>query len=75
VKLTKAEFDARMQPAKPGSPAAEWDARMAAAVPHGPDDPCTCPGCWACAGQVVGCTCDIDWDEMTELHRAGRPVV
>lgn len=29
--------------------------------PHGPDEPCTCDGCWACAGHVVGCTCDIDW--------------
>lgn len=30
--------------------------------PHGPDDPCTCEGCWACTGNVVGCTCDIAWD-------------
>ncbi|WP_371590974.1 hypothetical protein [Streptomyces sp. NBC_00470] len=31
-------------------------------VPHGPDAPCTCDGCWACRGHVIGCTCDIDWD-------------
>lgn len=30
--------------------------------PHGPDEPCTCDGCWACIGHVVGCTCDIAWD-------------
>jgi len=33
-------------------------------VPHGPDDPCTCEGCWACKGAEVGCTCDIDWDKL-----------
>jgi hypothetical protein len=32
------------------------------AFPHGPDDPCTCDGCWACNGRIVGCTCDITWD-------------
>ena len=25
-------------------------------------EPCTCGGCWACEGHVVGCTCDIAWD-------------
>ncbi len=35
-------------------------------APHGPNEPCTCPGCWACAGHVVGCTCDIDWDALSE---------
>lgn len=30
--------------------------------PHGPNEPCTCDGCWACAGHVTGCTCDIAWD-------------
>jgi hypothetical protein len=42
-------------------------------VPHGPDEPCTCDGCWACEGRVVGCTCDIDWDAMAEarLDRGG----
>ncbi|AAN12701.1 gp57 [Mycobacterium phage Omega] len=30
--------------------------------PHGVDAPCTCTGCWACIGEAVGCTCDIDWD-------------
>ncbi|MFL6096583.1 MAG: hypothetical protein ACJ71Y_14115 [Blastococcus sp.] len=30
--------------------------------PHGPDEACTCSGCWACIGRVVGCTCDIAWD-------------
>ena len=29
---------------------------------HGPNDECTCPGCWACSGHVMGCTCDIAWD-------------
>lgn len=30
--------------------------------PHGPDDPCTCPGCTFCTGHEIGCTCDIGWD-------------
>lgn len=30
--------------------------------PHGPDEPCTCDGCWACKGHEAGCTCDINWD-------------
>jgi hypothetical protein len=30
--------------------------------PHGPEEPCTCDGCWACKGHEVGCTCDIAWD-------------
>ena len=38
------------------------------ACPHGPDEPCTCNGCWHCTGHVVGCTCDIDWDELAEHH-------
>ena len=50
-----------------------WDAAMAAAVPHGPDEPCTCPECWACAGRVVGCTCDLDWCAAAELRTDGRP--
>lgn len=33
-----------------------------ACFPHGPDDPCSCDGCWDCEGGVVGCTCDIAWD-------------
>ncbi|AIK69368.1 hypothetical protein SEA_DALLAS_160 [Mycobacterium phage Dallas] len=32
-----------------------------ACFPHGPDDSCTCAGCWDCDGLIVGCTCDIDW--------------
>lgn len=36
--------------------------RHCGCFPHGPDEPCTCTGCWACAGHVVGCTCDIAWD-------------
>ena len=40
---------------------------MALACPHGPDEPCTCKGCGACAGHKLGCTCDIDWDEIHEL--------
>jgi hypothetical protein len=35
-------------------------------APHGPDEPCTCEGCWACTGNEVGCTCDIDWDALYE---------
>lgn len=35
---------------------------MDEAIPHGPDEPCTCDGCWACEGHELGCTCDIDWD-------------
>lgn len=34
----------------------------AVCFPHGPDQPCTCNGCWICAGHVFGCTCDIGWD-------------
>lgn len=30
-------------------------------VPHGPDEPCTCTGCWACKGAELECSCDIDW--------------
>jgi len=45
----------------------EWRTRMDKAVPHGPDEPCTCKGCWACAGREQGCTCDINWDEMRFL--------
>lgn len=48
----------------------EYRCRMAVAFPHGPNEPCTCDGCWACAGHVVGCTCDIDWDEATDLRLA-----
>ena len=33
-------------------------------APHGPDEPCTCEGCWECKGAVVGCTCDIDWEKL-----------
>jgi hypothetical protein len=40
-------------------------------VPHGPDDPCTCDGCWACAGHVVACTCDIDWNALYESKWSG----
>ena len=39
--------------------------------PHGPDDPCTCTGCWACAGSVRGCTCDIDWEGIAEGRLTG----
>jgi hypothetical protein len=44
--------------------------RLKKACPHGPDQPCTCDGCWACTGRVVGCTCDIDWDELAELRQS-----
>lgn len=37
-------------------------------APHGPDEPCLCPGCWACDGLEMGCTCDIDWDAMAEAR-------
>ncbi len=47
----------------------EYERRMKKAVPHGPDEPCTCTGCWACTGGVVGYTCDIDWDAAAELQR------
>ncbi len=39
------------------------------AAPHGPDEPCTCDGCWACKGREIGCTCDIDWDALREASR------
>ena len=42
------------------------------AVPHGPEEPCTCDGCWACAGHVKGCTCDIDWDVVAEIMMGAR---
>jgi hypothetical protein len=32
------------------------------AFPHGPNEPCTCEGCWACKGHEMNCTCDIEWD-------------
>ena len=38
-------------------------------APHGPGEPCTCKGCWSCTGEEVGCTCDIDWDELYERNR------
>lgn len=46
--------------------------KMKQAVPHGPDEPCTCTGCWACKGGEPGCTCDIDWDTMNELIQERR---
>lgn len=42
--------------------------RLDEAVPHGPGEACTCNGCWACDGNVVGCTCDIDWDVAFEAR-------
>ena len=42
----------------------EYDAAMAKACPHGPDEPCL----WH---HVVGCCCDIDWDEIHELKMDG----
>ena len=39
----------------------EYDAAMDKACPHGPDEPCTQPH------HIVGCTCDIDWEEIYEL--------
>ena len=41
---------------------------MSGPCPHGPDEPCTCTGCRACPGHVIGCTCDINWDEITERN-------
>lgn len=41
------------------------------AAPHGPTEPCTCEGCWACTGHVVECTCDIDWGALAE-RRLGQ---
>lgn len=68
-----------------GSPPEPVKARTAhhgaECYPHGPDDPCTCPGCHGgatgCFGYTVGCTCDIEWDcEHTrtcpELDSQGR---
>lgn len=43
----------------------EYDRRMAEACPHGPDEPCTQPH------RIVGCTCDIDWEEIHELKMGG----
>ena len=37
------------------------------------DRVCDCAGCWACAGHVRGCTCDIDWDELTERRLDAGP--
>lgn len=54
--------------AKKANPSADLAARLAAAVPHGPDEPCTCSGCWACTGHVTGCTCDIDWAAAAEAR-------
>lgn len=27
---------------------------------------CSCTGCWACKGRIMGCTCDVDWDAIYE---------
>ena len=32
---------------------------------------CTCDGCWACDGNTPGCTCDVDWDSITEARLDG----
>ena len=37
------------------------------------DRACDCAGCWACAGHVKGCTCDIDWDELAERRLDAGP--
>lgn len=37
-------------------------------IPHGPDEPCTCTGCWFCEGGEVGCECDIDWEHVYGRH-------
>jgi len=60
LELDAADQDPRLDAAGPADPAS--------ACPHGPDQPCTCEGCWACGGHVVvvGCTCDVDWDELAE---------
>lgn len=26
--------------------------------------PCSCDGCTGCVGREIGCTCDVDWDEI-----------
>jgi hypothetical protein len=52
--------------------AVEYERLMKQAVPHGPNQPCTCAGCHACAGHVKGCTCDIDWDAAAELRQEWR---
>lgn len=52
----------------------EYNRRMAKAMPHGPNEPCTCDGTTVdggpcvCTGHVLGCTCDIAWDEAAELR-------
>ena len=54
----------------------EYRRKSLLAAPHGPDEPCTCPGCHdgetGCTGYTVGCTCDIDWDALYELSRSLR---
>lgn len=32
---------------------------------------CSCEGCWACAGHMAGCTCDVDWDALYEQRSDG----
>jgi MinD superfamily P-loop ATPase len=46
----------------------EYCRMMLIAVPHGPDEPCTCGGCGACAGLQPRCTCDIEWDLLPEIR-------
>lgn len=29
---------------------------------------CQCGGCWACEGNAPECTCDVDWDAITERN-------
>lgn len=31
---------------------------------------CSCDGCWACNGHENDCTCDVDWDALTEKERS-----
>ena len=51
----------------------EYNRAMAKAMPHGPEDPCSCTGTnihgqpCVCEGHVIGCTCDIDWEEVRLL--------
>ena len=30
---------------------------------------CSCEGCWCCSGREDDCTCDVDWDALTERWR------
>ena len=63
----------------------EYQRRQAEACPSGPDEPCTFTQplhvhgssgpdgkCVCYPGHQMGCTCDIDWEELHNLAEEAR---